>query len=39
MVLNSSMIIAYYTGGGGGTAYTLKKANKLGLKIILIKIN
>lgn len=39
MVLNSSMIISYYTGGSGGTAYTLKKAAKLGLKIVLIKIN
>lgn len=36
MLNNSSLVIALYNGKGGGTEYTVKKAEEKGLKVIII---
>lgn len=37
MLNNASLVIALYNGKGGGTGYTIKKAQLKGLKVIIIK--
>lgn len=37
MLKNSSLVIALYNGTFGGTQSTLKKAEKMGLKVEIIK--
>ena len=36
MLNNSSLLIALYNGSNGGTKYTITKANKLGIRTIII---
>lgn len=39
LVENSSAVIAYFTGESGGTAYTVRKATKRGLRLINLHLN
>lgn len=39
LVENSSLLVAYFTGESGGTAYTVKKATKRALRLINLHLN